>query len=50
MAYWGVDVWLQSFLSSAPDGGELSASFSDGFNPEETTKNPYLFNMLKDYE
>lgn len=34
-AYWGVEVWLHSFLISMLDGYELSASLPCRFNPEE---------------
>jgi hypothetical protein len=29
--YWGVEVWFHTFLTSAPDGGEWSASCSSHF-------------------
>jgi hypothetical protein len=34
-AYWGVEVWLHAFLTSALDGGKLSASRSGRFTPRE---------------
>jgi hypothetical protein len=33
--YWGVEVWLHAFLTSALDGGERSASRPDRFTPRE---------------
>jgi hypothetical protein len=33
--YWGVEVYLQAFLTSALDGGEWSASPPGHFNPRE---------------
>jgi hypothetical protein len=35
-AYWGMEIWLHTFLTSALDGGEWSASQSDLFTPRET--------------
>jgi hypothetical protein len=34
-AYWGVEVQLHAFLTSAVDGGEWSASRSGHFTPKE---------------
>jgi hypothetical protein len=34
--YWGVEVWLHEFLTSALDGGEWSASRPGRFIPRET--------------
>jgi hypothetical protein len=34
--YWGVEVQLHEFLTSALDGGELSASRSGRFTPRES--------------
>jgi hypothetical protein len=31
--YWGVEVWLRAFLTSALDGGEWSASRPGRFTP-----------------
>jgi hypothetical protein len=33
-AYWGVEVYLRTFLASALDGGEWSASRPDCFTPD----------------
>jgi hypothetical protein len=33
--YWGVEVELHKFLTSALDGGEWSASLPDRFTPRE---------------
>jgi len=33
--YWGAEVWLPAFLTSALDGGELSASRPGRFTPKE---------------
>jgi hypothetical protein len=35
--YWGVEVKLHAFLTSALDGGEWSASLPDRFTPRERT-------------
>jgi hypothetical protein len=34
-AYWGEEVYLHSFLSSAPDGDEWSTSLPGRFIPEK---------------
>jgi hypothetical protein len=34
-AYWGAEVWLHAFLTSALDGGEWSASRPVRFTPRE---------------
>jgi hypothetical protein len=36
-AYWGVEILLHAFLTSALDGGEWSASRPGHFNPRERT-------------
>jgi hypothetical protein len=35
MAYWGVEVYIHAFLTSALDGGEWSASRPGSFTPRE---------------
>jgi len=35
--YWGVDVWLHAFLTSALDGGEWSATRRGRFTPQGKT-------------
>jgi hypothetical protein len=39
--YGGVEVYIHAFLSSAIDGGELSASRPGRFTPEEIPPPPY---------
>jgi hypothetical protein len=34
-AYWGMEVWFHTFLTSALDGGEWSVSRAGHFNPRE---------------
>jgi hypothetical protein len=39
-AYWGVEVYLNEFLTSALDGGEWTASRPDHFTSMERTRYP----------
>jgi hypothetical protein len=40
-AYWGVEVYLHAFLTSALDGGEWSASCPDRFTHRERAPDTY---------
>jgi hypothetical protein len=41
-AYWGVEVYLHAFLTSALDGGEWSASCPGRFTPRENARGTHL--------
>jgi len=46
-SYWGVEVYLHTFLILAPDGGELLGSCSGCFTPRGKSP-PYPLNSMLD--
>jgi hypothetical protein len=48
--YGGVDVWLHSFLTSALDGGEWSASLPGRFTLRKRAHDTYLYEAEWDAE